>query len=183
MTIVITIVPRVPNIVRWRAPSLSWFKFNIDGSSFGNPGLAGEAGIIRDSDGHVHLAYQVALGTRTNVLAELILVWRGLELALIHGLVPLVVEVDVTTVITILQSRVFGKWEVQHLIMRIVHLQQLLVVDVQHVFREANGAADHLAKEATSLQLTRVLYYNDIMGVLRGILCLDRLGVPHLRRG
>ncbi|KAL0301987.1 UNVERIFIED_CONTAM: putative ribonuclease H protein [Sesamum radiatum] len=128
-----------------------WFKLNIDSSSFGNPGLAVAGGIIRDSAGHVHLAYQFALGTRTSVLAELTAVWRGMELALTHGLAPLVVE--------------------------------LLVADVQHVFREANGAADHLAKEAASLQLTRVLHHDDITGVLRGILCLDRQVVPHLRRG
>ncbi|KAK4390528.1 hypothetical protein Sango_2116100 [Sesamum angolense] len=75
---------------------------------------------------------------------------------------------DATAVITLLQSRVSGKWEVQHLIMRILHLQQLLVVDVQHVFREANGAADHLANEPASLQLTRVLCHNDITDILRG---------------
>ncbi|KAL0337677.1 UNVERIFIED_CONTAM: hypothetical protein Scaly_2042800 [Sesamum calycinum] len=157
--------------------------FNTDGSSLGNPSLVGAADIIRDSSGHVHLAYQFALGTRTSVLAELTAVWRGMELALTHGLAPLVVEVDATTVISLLQSRASGKWEVQHMIMRIVCLQRLLVADVQHVFREANGAADHLAKEAASLQLTRVLHHDDIMGVLRGILCLDRQGVPHLRRG
>ncbi|KAK4394222.1 putative ribonuclease H protein [Sesamum angolense] len=71
-----------PQFVRWHAPSPSWFKINTDGSSFGNPGLAGVAGIIRDSARHVHLAYQVALGTGTSVLAELTAVWRGLELAL-----------------------------------------------------------------------------------------------------
>ncbi|KAL0298852.1 UNVERIFIED_CONTAM: hypothetical protein Sradi_6545000 [Sesamum radiatum] len=65
--------------------------------------------------------------------------------------------------------------------MRIVRLQQLLVADVQHVFTEANGAADYLAKEAASLQFTRVLHHNDITGVLRNILCLDRWRVPHLR--
>ncbi|KAL0290526.1 UNVERIFIED_CONTAM: putative ribonuclease H protein [Sesamum angustifolium] len=149
-------VPRAPSIVRWRAPSPSWFKLNTDGSSLGNPGLAGAAGIVRDSAGHVHLAYQFALGTGTSVLAELTIIWRGMELALTHGLAPLVVEVDATT---------------------------LLVEDVQHVFREANGAADHLAKEAASLQLTWVLHHDDITGVLHGILCLDRQGVPHLRRG
>ncbi|KAL0392788.1 UNVERIFIED_CONTAM: putative ribonuclease H protein [Sesamum radiatum] len=176
-------VPRAPSIVRWQAPSPSWFKLNTDGSSLGNPGLAGAAGIIRDSAGHVHLAYQLALGTGTSVLEELTAVWRGMELALTHGLAPLVVEVDATTVISLLQSRASGKWEVQHMIMRIVCLQQLLVADVQHVFREANGAADHLAKEAASLQLTRVLHHDDITGILHGILCLDRQGVPHLRRG
>ncbi|KAK4382049.1 putative ribonuclease H protein [Sesamum angolense] len=147
-------VPRAPSIVRWHAPSPSWFKLNTDGSSLGNPGLAGAAGIIRDSASHVHLAYQFALGIGTSVLAELTVVWRGMELALTHGLTPLVVEVDATT---------------------------LLVADVQHVFRETNGAADHLAKEAASLQLTRVLHHDDITGILRGIPCLDRQGVPHLR--
>ncbi|KAK4411851.1 putative ribonuclease H protein [Sesamum angolense] len=175
-------VPRAPSILRWHALSPSGFKLNTDGSSLGNPGLAGAAGIIRDSAGHVHLAYQFALGTGTSVLAELTAVWRGMELALTHGLAPLVVEVDATTVISLLQYRASGKWEVQHMIMRIICLQQLLVADVQHVFREANGAADHLAKEAASLQLTRVLHHDDIMGILRGILCLDRQGVPHLRR-
>ncbi|KAL0304928.1 UNVERIFIED_CONTAM: putative ribonuclease H protein [Sesamum calycinum] len=133
-------VPRAPSIIRWHAPSPSWFKLNTDGSSLGNPGLAGAAGIIRDSAGHVHLAYQFELGTGTSVLAELTAVWRGMELALTHGLAPL-------------------------------------------VWREANGAADHLVKEAASLQLTRVLHHDDITGVLRGILCLDRQGVPYLRQG
>ncbi|KAL0329337.1 UNVERIFIED_CONTAM: hypothetical protein Sradi_4920400 [Sesamum radiatum] len=140
-------------------------------SSIVNPSLAGAAGIIRDSTGHVHLAYQFALGTGTSVVAELTTVSWGLELALAHGLTPLVVEVDATA------------WEVKHLIMRIVHIQQLLVADVQHVFRKANGTADHLAEETASLQLTRVLRHNDITYVLRDIFCLDRWGAPHLCRG
>ncbi|KAL0328088.1 UNVERIFIED_CONTAM: putative ribonuclease H protein [Sesamum calycinum] len=144
-------VPRAPSIVRWHAPSPFWFKLNTDGSSLGNTGLAGAAGIIRDSAGHVHLAYQFALGTGTNVLAELTAVWWGMELALTYGLAPLVVEVDATTVISLLKSRAFGQWEIQHMIMRTVCLQQFLVADVQHAFRVANGAADNLAKETASL--------------------------------
>ncbi|KAK4388150.1 hypothetical protein Sango_2421600 [Sesamum angolense] len=160
-----------------------WFKLNTGNYSFGNPGLAGAARIFKDSAGHVHLAYQIALGTGTGVLADLTAVWRGLELALTHGLAPLVMEVDATAVLLLLQSHASGKWDVQHLIMCIVRLQQLLVANVQHFFREANGAADHLAKKTASLQLTRVLHHNDITGVLHDILCPDRRGVLHLRRG
>ncbi|KAL0342533.1 UNVERIFIED_CONTAM: hypothetical protein Scaly_1915900 [Sesamum calycinum] len=130
-------------------------------------------GIILEVQCHLRTLVQCA-GRAHNRLG-------GLELALTHGLAPLVVEVDATTVISLLKSRASGKWEVQHMIMRIVCLQQLLVADVQHVFREANGAADHLAKEAASLQLTLVLHHDDITGILRDILCLDRQGVPHLR--
>ncbi|KAL0337577.1 UNVERIFIED_CONTAM: hypothetical protein Scaly_2032800 [Sesamum calycinum] len=145
-------IPRSHSFVRWSTPSPSWFKLNIHGSSLGNPSLAGAVGIIRDSDGHVHLAYQVALGIGTGVIVELTAVWRGLELALAHGLAPLVLEVDAMAVIQLFQSRVSGKWEVQHLILHIVHIQQLLVSDIRYVFREVNGAADHLAR--------RLLLYN-----------------------
>ncbi|KAL0340346.1 UNVERIFIED_CONTAM: putative ribonuclease H protein [Sesamum radiatum] len=47
-------VPRAPSIVRWHAPPPSWFKLNTDGSSLGNPGLAGAADIIRDSEPLFH---------------------------------------------------------------------------------------------------------------------------------
>ncbi|KAL0313990.1 UNVERIFIED_CONTAM: hypothetical protein Sangu_2243400 [Sesamum angustifolium] len=59
-------------------------------------------------------------------------------------------------VIQLLQSRVSEKWEVQHLIICIVQIQQLLVSNIRHVLREVNGAADHLAKEAASSQFIRV---------------------------
>ncbi|KAL0423315.1 UNVERIFIED_CONTAM: hypothetical protein Sradi_0866300 [Sesamum radiatum] len=135
------------------------------------------------SDGHVHRAYQVTLGTENIVIAEVTVVWRGLELALAHGLTPLVVEVNAMAVIQLLQSYASGKWEVQHLILHIVQIQQMLVSDFRHTFKEANVAIDHLVKEAASLQLTRVLGHGDITGVLRSNLNRDRRGVPHLRRG
>ncbi|KAK4409550.1 hypothetical protein Sango_0028000 [Sesamum angolense] len=75
--IILEIVPQALSIVRWRAPSPSWFKLNTDGSSFGNLSLVGVANIIRDSAGHVHLAYQVILGTETSMLAELTAVCAG----------------------------------------------------------------------------------------------------------
>ncbi|KAL0325149.1 UNVERIFIED_CONTAM: putative ribonuclease H protein [Sesamum radiatum] len=145
-------VPRAPSIVRWCAPSPSWFKLNTDGSSLGNPGLAGAAGIIRDSAGHVQLAYQFALGTGTSVLARAHCCLGG------DGACP-----DP-------RSCPLGGGGGCH--------DGDLALEVP-CFWEVG--ADHLAKEAASLQLTRVLHHGDITGVLRGILSLDRQGVPHLR--
>ncbi|KAL0451234.1 UNVERIFIED_CONTAM: hypothetical protein Slati_1101500 [Sesamum latifolium] len=175
--------PRAPRVVRWATPSPAWFKLNSDGSSLENPGPAGAGGIIRDAEGQVRLAYQVALGTTTSVIAELTAVWHDLEIAIANGLAPIEIEVDATTVIQLLWSRASGRWEIHHLIMRITQIQHVLGSVVRHTFREANGAADYLAKEAASLQITRVLHPGDITGVLRGIIRLDRLGIPHLRHG
>ncbi|KAL2228544.1 UNVERIFIED_CONTAM: hypothetical protein Sindi_1834100 [Sesamum indicum] len=123
-------VPRAPRVVQWSTHNPVWFKLNSDESSLGNLGPAAVAGIIRDAIGQVHLAYQFALGTTTSVVSELTAVWHGLELDRAHSLAPIVVEVDA------------NEFE----------------SDVRHIFREANGAADHLAKDAASRQLTWVLY-------------------------
>ncbi|KAL0416808.1 UNVERIFIED_CONTAM: hypothetical protein Slati_3512700 [Sesamum latifolium] len=176
-------VPRAPRVVRWATPSPAWFKLNSNGSSLGNQGPAGAGGIISDAEGQVRLAYQVALGATTSVIVELTVVWHGLEIAMANGLAPIEIEVDATTVIQLLRSRASGRWEVHHLIMRITQIQHVLGSVVRYIFREANGAADHLSKEAASLQMTRVLHPGDITGVLRGIIFLDRLGIPHLRHG
>ncbi|KAL0463162.1 UNVERIFIED_CONTAM: hypothetical protein Slati_0203800 [Sesamum latifolium] len=176
-------MPRAPRVVRWATPSPAWFKLNTGGSSLRIPGPAGAGGIIRDAEGQVRLAYQVALGTTTSVIAKLTAVWHGLEIAMANGLAPIEIEVDATTVIQLLWSRTFGRWEIHHLIMRITQIQHVLGPVVRHIFREANRAADYLAKEAASRQITRVLHPGDITGVLRGIIRLDRLGIPHLRHG
>lgn len=39
-------------LVRWRKPSMGWFKLNLDGASLGNPGKAGGGSLIRDSQGN-----------------------------------------------------------------------------------------------------------------------------------
>ncbi|KAL2242638.1 UNVERIFIED_CONTAM: hypothetical protein Sindi_0381800 [Sesamum indicum] len=97
-------VPRAPRVVRWSTPAPAWFKLNSDESSLGNPGPAAAAGVIRDEIGQVHLAYQFALGTATSVVSELTAVWHGLELARAHSLAPIVVQVDATVVLQLLQS-------------------------------------------------------------------------------
>ncbi|KAK4381386.1 putative ribonuclease H protein [Sesamum angolense] len=146
-------VPRAPSIVRWCAPSPSWFKLNTDGSSLGNLGLARAAGIIRDLTGHVHLAYQFALGIGTSASkAHCRLAGDGA--CPDPWSCPLGGGGGCHDGDFALKVPCF--WDV---------------------------GADHLLKEAASLQLTRVLHHDDITGVLRGILCLDRQGVPHLRRG
>ena len=43
---------RAKAIVYWEKPEVNWFKLNIDRSSIGNLGKAGEGGLIRDHKGN-----------------------------------------------------------------------------------------------------------------------------------
>ena len=38
----------VTNLVKWDRPKLGWMKLNTNGSSLGNPGIAGGGGVIQD---------------------------------------------------------------------------------------------------------------------------------------
>ncbi|KAL0355779.1 UNVERIFIED_CONTAM: hypothetical protein Sradi_4024800, partial [Sesamum radiatum] len=104
-------VPRAPKLVRRATPSPAWYKLNSNESSLGNPGPTGAMGNIRDAKGQVALVYQYALGTTTSMIAELTAVWCGFELAMTHSLAPIMVEVDATMMIQLLQSHAFGKCE------------------------------------------------------------------------
>ncbi|PKI50048.1 hypothetical protein CRG98_029548 [Punica granatum] len=44
--------PKVWKWIRWARPQQGWVKVNPDGSSSGNPGLAGASGVIRGEDGN-----------------------------------------------------------------------------------------------------------------------------------
>ena len=46
-----TIANKVLKRIRWEKLEAGWFRLNLDGSSTGNPGLAGSAGLIRNDEG------------------------------------------------------------------------------------------------------------------------------------
>ncbi|XVE98191.1 hypothetical protein REPUB_Repub03eG0084400 [Reevesia pubescens] len=52
----------------WEAPPLGILKFNVDGSSKGNPGPAGISGLLHDDDGAVKMVFSKAIGvSRSNL--------------------------------------------------------------------------------------------------------------------
>ena len=44
-------IVKIVRPIRWSKPEAGWLKLNTDGSSLGNPGLAGGGGLIRNDEG------------------------------------------------------------------------------------------------------------------------------------
>ncbi|KAL0413202.1 UNVERIFIED_CONTAM: putative ribonuclease H protein [Sesamum radiatum] len=78
--------PPRPKLVWWTTPTNGWMKLNCDGTSKGNPGPSGAAGVIRDSSGGFCVAFHEFLGEQANIFAELYAVVRGVELAMDYGI-------------------------------------------------------------------------------------------------
>ena len=121
-----------------------------DGGARGNPGPAAYGFVLEGEDGAVLASEGVAIGVATNNVAEYEALIAGLEVALDRGVERLDVFLDSELVV----KQVNGKYKVKDAGLKPLHHQACLLlskfheVDVRHVRREQNAAADALVNQA-----------------------------------
>ena len=85
--------------VRWLPPPINWLKLKSDGSSMGNPRIAGGGGLIRNEIGEWVRGYARAIGCATSVAAKLWALRDGIRLCISLKILALVIELDAKLVI------------------------------------------------------------------------------------
>ena len=120
---------------------------NCDGAARGNPGPAGAGAIVVDESGAVLAEVAEGLGETTNNVAEYTAVIRGLEEAKRLGAREVLLRSDSQLLINQLTGRYRVKApHLQPLHKRVRDLMRAFArVDLEHVPRERNAAADSLA--------------------------------------
>ncbi|KAF7814031.1 cytochrome P450 71A1-like [Senna tora] len=133
--------------VSWSKPKQGMIKLNTDGSSFGNPGMAGYGGIFRNEDGGWLCGYSGFIGIRTSMFAELTAIKHGLNLAINKGFLKLEVDSDCQEAVNLISS---GDISSHHLGVIINDIRTLSksfeAISFKHILREANFCVDGLAK-------------------------------------
>ncbi|MBC7293177.1 MAG: Nif3-like dinuclear metal center hexameric protein, partial [Thermoleophilia bacterium] len=125
-------------------------RLRVDGGSRGNPGEAAIGVVLEDEAGRVVDQLSRRIGVTTNNVAEYKALLAGLELAAHHGATKLQVLTDSQ----LLARQLTGSYRVRNKNLQELHrrAQQLLesfaAVDVVHVLREENTAADDLVNAA-----------------------------------
>ncbi|CAN1748538.1 Putative ribonuclease H protein At1g65750 [Linum perenne] len=133
--------------VSWKMGPPEWYTLNSDGSVQGARGKAAAGGLIRDSEGRCLDAYTVNLGICSITRAEIRGAIEGIRRAWRAGYRRLEVQLDSSAAVAILLNQetslahqyALEVWEFRDLI------QREWTVNVRHVYREANHAADYLA--------------------------------------
>lgn len=166
-------------ICRWRCPASGSVKLNSDGSLSTQGG--GLGGILRNDQGVV-LAYYHQPSKEKNIMAiEAEAILLGIQIALKLNFPRIWIESDSQIVVDSLLGKHATPWQIQQSCWRIKgSLRGFEKWEISHSWREANRAADHLAKAG----LTRsdvVLWPETLYPVLSKIVCEDRLGTPYLR--
>jgi dinuclear metal center YbgI/SA1388 family protein len=131
------------------------YRLYTDGGARGNPGPAGIGARLTTSAGEVVEDLADYIGKATNNVAEYQALIAGLEVALDRGVERLDVFLDSELVV----KQVNGQYKVKDAGLKPLHRQACLLlskfheVDVRHVRREQNAAADALVNQAIDAAL------------------------------
>ncbi|KAG2666238.1 hypothetical protein I3760_15G047900 [Carya illinoinensis] len=174
--------PEKVTMVKWIKPQQGWVKLNTDGSSLGNPGQSGAGGVIRDTSGHLCIAYSMDLGQGSNNYAELKGLLEGVRRCCRYGFLQVYIEVDSQLLVNWVTKGACNIWYLEDFWDELRVCLACLDYRLTHVFREGNAVADFLAKQGAG-GLTRDWFdeKEDLPSQLRGLLRMDRIGLPYLR--
>ena len=139
--------------IRWQPPTPGLIKLNFDGSLQGTSAAGGF--IIRDWKGEILALGADHYGHTSVILAESRALRDGLETALNAGFCRLIVEGDNSLVIAAFNKEREVPWRIKTVIQDIqVLAQRAQFIQVTHIYREANMAADWLSKLGHSIPKT-----------------------------
>jgi ribonuclease HI len=136
-----------PKLVRWNALGGTGMILNVDGSSIGNPGISGYGGTIRNADGAWIHGFFGNLGVSNILHAELMAIFKGLQLAWELNIRNLWCYSDSVTALKLISEPV-DEWHHYAAIIRNIKeiLNRNWHVVILHTYREGNACADFLAK-------------------------------------
>ncbi|XP_042956358.1 uncharacterized protein LOC122292186 [Carya illinoinensis] len=172
--------PKKVRVVRWSRPLYDWVKLNTDGSSLGNSGLAGAGGVIHDHCGKLCMAYSVSLGQGSNNFAELHGVLEGIRRCYHLGYLHVEIETDSQLIVNWITNGNCNVWYLEDFWEELQEYLRGMDFCIRHIFREGNAAADFIAKRGAGGLNRNWIEDRDMPDQLRGLLRMDRLGLPYL---
>ncbi|CAI9103287.1 OLC1v1001743C1 [Oldenlandia corymbosa var. corymbosa] len=137
-------------MIRWLPPPVDWVKINSDGSFNMYNGVGCAGGVVRDCHGRWLGGIMIKVGFCTITGSELWGLFQALQLAWDLGYKKVKAEVDNSSSLLMVKGNadIFGVYAgIVYGIRELLHRDW--TVELDHVFREANFAADYLASLAT----------------------------------
>ncbi|CAN1849082.1 Putative ribonuclease H protein At1g65750 [Linum perenne] len=139
-------ISRTITEVEWDPGPEDWITLNTDGSVLQPSGIATIGGLIRNHLGFCSLAFSGKLGICSITRAELRAILQGLDYAWNGGHRKVLVQTDSLAAVLLLRA---AESPTHCHLSKVSSIRERLErdwqVDIRHIYREANGAADYLA--------------------------------------
>ncbi|XP_050222138.1 uncharacterized protein LOC126672232 [Mercurialis annua] len=133
--------------IGWSCPPMNWVKINTDGAFDQRTGIAKAGGLVRNAMGNWLGSFSMTIGYDSVLGAEFKGAYHGLLLAWNLGCRRVILEVDNKMVVEKVNSNEMAGHHSNLLCAVRALIARNWEVKVQHVYREANNAADHLASK------------------------------------
>ena len=114
-------------------------------------------------------------------MAELKALHSGLVICMERGFDKIWIEVDATSILSLLSSPHPGCWRFQQILHKIKEIMNHMDIKITHIYREANRAADLLATQACHSHSPAIFSKDHLHGQLKGIVRLDSMSYPYFR--
>ncbi|KAF7811665.1 peroxidase 65-like [Senna tora] len=159
--------------IGWEPPDHDRVKCNVDGSYFKSTRDAACGGIARDTSGNFLFSFCHRIGCCEIIRAELRGIVDGLEMLWEKGFRKVTIECDSEVALELVSNGVVDTHPCSALVQRVRSLiDRHWDTELVHVFREANQAADFMAKLSHSLAEGFHVFDSPHVG-LRSILAAD----------
>jgi ribonuclease HI len=143
---------------------------NTDSSSLGNPGLAGGGGVIRNHVGDWVGSFSRTIGVTTSIQAKLRALKDGLNLAIDLRILHLEIEMDSLVAVELVKSITTPNAFFSTIVTDCRSLMKRFeICSLKHIFREANGCADLLAKAGCDQTPDFISFPNALAYVLEAL--------------
>lgn len=135
--------------LRWKPPETSWVSLCVDGAFSMTQQTRGCGGLLRNSAGQFITGFSLHLDEGDHLSAELWAILIGLKIAWDAGVRKIVVESDSAEAISLTEVTNYSIHPDCHIIMEIQSMiHRAWEIRICQISRDANVAADHLAKQA-----------------------------------
>ncbi|KAF7822242.1 ribonuclease H [Senna tora] len=166
----------IQRFICWEKPNVGWVKFNVDAASRESLNLTACGGIARDSDGRFLIGFMRNLGDGSVLNAELWGISCALEVAWRSRFKKVLVESDCLLAVNLVNDSFSVSHPCSPILARIHYwISCDWEVQVVHIHREGNRAADTLAGHAFSGSLDLIIL-DDAPAFLFPVLCADLEG-------
>jgi ribonuclease HI len=162
-------------LIRWKPPQVLFVKLNTDGAYKADQ-AAGCGGVIRGSQGEWLGGFAKGVGLCSAFAAELWGVLEGLTQVYRMGFRKVELEIDSEAVVSVLKNGCSKSSSGCSLLKRIWHLlAKDWVVEISHIYREANHCADALANLGCSHD-SHLRVFDSCPSFMKDLYNLDLLG-------
>lgn len=155
--------------------------YNTDGASRENPRLSSYAFCLRDDNGDLLHAEGDGLANSSNTVAEPKAILEASKHCSRELLNKVIIQTDSLLLCKILQEEWTSPWEIAELVTEIKLCMHQKEHVYQHIMREGNQLADHLANKAMNNGRFIINDFYNLDTKSRKIINSDKLSTPYIR--